>query len=318
MSHDVEARILGTAAGQHGIVTRAQLLATGLSSSAISRRLSRGLFRPLHRGVYLVGPLESRRSREMAAVMAAGAGAVVSHLTAVRVWTLIKLKGQAGSVPVDISVQAPDRGSRRPGLRIHRVASLPRGECVVHDGIPVTTPGRTLIDVAGTLGHRDLERAVARAERAGLVEADDFRSLVSRHEGRPGVPQLRAVLELQGGPAFTRSEAEARFLELVRRGGLPRPRVNERLGPYEIDFLWPAERLAVEVDGFGFHSSRSSFEGDRRKDAWLLARGIRVLRLTWKQIAEEALATIVQVTRSLHSSTAGQFPGGGADPHRRS
>lgn len=294
MNRKVEDRVAAAAARQHGVVARAQLVEAGLSPSAVARRLRAGRLRPLHRGVYLVGPLSPARAPEMAAVLASGPGAVVSHLSAASLWGVYP--GRAGA-PVDISVAA-NRG-RRPGIRVHRVVGLNAEERTVLDGIPITTPGRTLVDLAAAVGSRELEGAVARAEREGLVAPDALPALVARYRGRPGTPALRAVLEAGGGPALTRSEAEARFLGLVREAGLPAPEANVRVGRYEIDFLWRAEGIAVEVDGFRHHASRPRFEGDRRKDALLLSGGIKVVRLSWRQITREAMATAVQIGQAL-------------------
>jgi very-short-patch-repair endonuclease len=140
---------------------------------------------------------------------------------------------------------------------------------------------------------------VARAEREGLATREALNILVARHPRRPGTPALRAVLESEGGPTLTRSEAEAKFHTLTRCAGLPPPEINVGVGPYELDFLWRAEGIAVEVDGFRHHSSRPRFEGDRRKDAWLLANGITVIRLSWRQIVHEPLATAVLIGQAL-------------------
>lgn len=203
--------------------------------------------------------------------------------------------------PVDISVEGANRG-HRPGIRVHRVTCLRPDERTVLHGIPITTPGRTLIDLAPVVATNQLEGMLARADRHGLVDREGLRKLLARHPRRPGVPALKAILELHKAPAFTRSEAESRFLQLARRAGLPRPDTNVTIGQYEIDFLWRAEGVAVEVDGYRYHSSRSSFEGDRRRDAWLLARGVKVVRLSWRQITEDAIATAVLVGQALARS----------------
>jgi very-short-patch-repair endonuclease len=240
----------------------------------------------------------------MAAVLASGAGAVVSHQSAASLWGMRPARPTerwstgADPEPVDVTVVGGNRG-HRPGIRARRVARLDAGERTVRDGIPITTPARTLVDLAEVAGTRELERAVAWAEREGLVAREALAVLLTRHRGRPGTPALRAVLDVQGGPALTRSEAEARFLALVRKAGLPAPEANVTIGRYEIDFLWRTAGIAVEVDGFRHHSSRPRFEGDRSKDAWLLAAGTRVLRLSWRQIVHEAMATAVQVGQAL-------------------
>jgi very-short-patch-repair endonuclease len=117
------------------------------------------------------------------------------------------------------------------------------------------------------------------------------------------MPALRAILERSGGPALTRSRAEEAAVALIRKAGLPAPHTNVAVGPYELDIFWPRERVAVEVDGFRHHSSRPRFENDRRKDAWLRARGITVLRLSWRQLTEEAVATAVQLGQALVHAT---------------
>lgn len=140
---------------------------------------------------------------------------------------------------------------------------------------------------------------MARAEREGLVDGEAMDTLVARSRGRPGVAALRALVAAPAGPAFTRSEAEERFLALVREARLPAPELNVAIGRYEIDFLWRGAGIAVEVDGFRHHSSRPRFEGDRRKDTWLLAAGIKVVRLSWRQIVDDPVATAVQVGQVL-------------------
>lgn len=290
------------AARQHGVVARRQLLEAGLTSSAVHRRLARGIFKPIAgAGVYLLGPVERPRSREMAATLAAGPGSVVSHRSAASLWGLLHPDSRPASppLPVEISVQLPARGPRREGVLVHRVRSLPDDERRECEGIPITSPARTLLDLAAILGQRELETAVARADREGLADASDVERLLARHPGATGSALLREVMGREEGAALTRSEAEMRFLQLVRRARLPAPRVNRKFGPFELDFYWPAAKLAVEIDGFEYHSSRASFVGDRRRDAWLVSRGIRVLRLAWAQVTREEVATAVQLGRAL-------------------
>lgn len=181
---------------------------------------------------------------------------------------------------------------------MHRV-DLPPVDRTIKHGIPVTTPARTLLDVASELPLRDLEAAVARAEREGLVTREQLFALLKRNVGRRGARALRAVLRIAGGPALTRSEAEERFLALVREADLPPPECNAKVGAYEIDFLWRRQAIAVEVDGYLYHSGRTRFDGDRRRDARLLAQGITVLRLSWRQITQEAVATGAQLAVAL-------------------
>jgi very-short-patch-repair endonuclease len=295
VSAAVERRIAALARQQHGLVTRAQLLAAGLRPGAVDRRLRGARLRALHRGVYLVGPLALPRTPLMAAVLACGPGALLSHGTAASLWDLVP--GRGAGDPLDVAVPGGDR--RRPGIRIHRIGPLAPAERTELDGIPVTTPARTLLDLAGTVAGRELEQAIARGERAGLVTARELAGALSRRRGRPGAAALRLLLDAAHRPALTRSEAEERFLALVRQAGLPAPEVNVRVGPFELDFLWRAAGLAVEVDGFRFHASPAAFERDRRRDARLAARGIQVIRLSWRQVADEGLVTAVQVAQAL-------------------
>jgi very-short-patch-repair endonuclease len=171
-------------------------------------------------------------------------------------------------------------------------------------GIPITTAARTLYDLAGRLRRRPLERAVAEAIALRLTTATGVRAMALRQAGRRGAGRLRAVLDL-GDPRRTRSEAEEIFLGLVRRGGIELPVVNTRVAGYEVDFYWPAAHLAVEVDGFAFHISRRAFEQDRRRDAELATLGVRVVRVTWRQITEEPEAVVRRLKGALSPVAAG-------------
>lgn len=302
MSRVVEERIAGLAARQHGLATRSQLLGIGLTGAQVRSRVRTKRFRELQRGVYLVTGVRMPRSREMAAALACGPGAVVSHRSAAALLGLLPHPGK--SAPVDVTVPGSDRG-RRPGVRAHRVIQLDPDEVAEADGIPITSAPRTVLDLARVLRGRELERALTRAERKELTSRTELLSLVARQPGRRGIRGLRALLLDEGRRAVTRSEAEERFLVLVRRAQLPAPEVNVVVGGYEIDFLWRGERLAVEVDGFAYHSSKATFESDRRRDASLSARGLRVVRITWRQITHEPEAMLVRLAQALARSGVG-------------
>jgi very-short-patch-repair endonuclease len=199
---------------------------------------------------------------------------------------------------VEISI-ARTTGVRRPGIRIHRTTTLEPQDLRKLDGIPVTSPARTLLDLGTVLRPSGLERAFAQAETKRLVRRTDLVALLERHGRRPGAGPLRALLEAEAGPAFTRSEAERKLLELVRAAELPGPKTNARLGAYEVDFLWPRHRLVVEVDGYRFHSQRSAFERDRRRDAELTRRGFTVIRVTWRQLVDEPHAVVARIAAAL-------------------
>jgi very-short-patch-repair endonuclease len=292
----IDAVIAPIAARQRGLVTRAQMLEGGVSAAAIDARLKAGTLRAVYRGVYLVGPVVPADMAELAAVLACGPTAVLSHRSAAVRWGL--LPGPTRDVPVDVAVRR-GRGCRVTGIRSHRLPALRPDEVTEHDGMPVTTPSRTILDVAHELGRRDLERVVAGAERLELLDRAELRRLIAVHPRRPGVAALRSLLTDRAPAALTRSEAEERFLGLVRRAQLPTPETNVPIGIYRVDVLWRRERVVVEVDGFAFHRSRGRFEGDRRRDARLLADGYRVVRVTWEQMEHEPEAMLVRLGRIL-------------------
>lgn len=290
------------AARQHGVVTRAQLLDAGFTPDMVDGRVAAGRLRPLHRGVYLLGALVGRLeppwAREMAAVLACGPGAVASHESAARLWELFR-DVRDRTCCVHVTISGANRG-RRPGIRVHRVASLPEGDTALLEGIPVTAPARTLVDLAASLTPRALEQALAEAERRQLTDLEDVMAVLERGSRVRGAPLLRRLIRSRGvGLAFTRSAAEERLLALVRKGGLPAPETNARIRGHEVDFFWRSERVVVEVDGFEFHSSRQSFESDRRRDIRLAATGLRTVRVTWRQLTEEPDAVLVRLAQIL-------------------
>lgn len=282
------------------MVTRAQLLSLGLSYHAIDSRVKAGRLYVVHRGVYLLGHrAASERWREMAAVLAYGEGAVVSHRSAAQLWSLLAYPAQRR--PIDVTVQG--NPSVRPGILLHRVMRLHPRDVRSCNRIPITTPARTVLDLAGQGSYREFEQAFAEARVRRLVNRHQLMAMLERNRRRPGAGVLRAMLVGDSTPALTRSEAEERFLELVRSAGLPPSETNVRLGAHEVDFLWPKERLVVEVDGFQFHSSRAAFERDRLRDAELQARGFRVIRVTWRQLADQPEAMMARIARALTAQT---------------
>lgn len=292
-SGDVARAITQAAATQHGVVTRQQLLRAGVSEQIIDRRVGTGQLTRLHRGVYAAGPLLSWQGRLLAAVLACGVGALLSHRSASVLWRL-QAEGAVGD-RIDVTVGRGDR--RRPGIRVHRVAGLVPTDVASVEGIPVTSVARTLIDLAAWVPRQDLERSCAAALKLGLVGREELVERIAQTRAR-GVARLREVLGADG-PAFTRSEAESRFVALMRKAQLPRPDMNRIVAGYEVDALWPDQRLVVEIDGFAYHSSRESFEADRRRDAVLAAAGLRVFRVTWRQIVHEPEAVLVRIAQAL-------------------
>lgn len=299
MKRDAQTRIGELAARQHGLVTRAQLLGAGLSGRTVDYRVRARRLQPVQRGVYRLAPIASPSEREIAGVLACGPEAVVSHRSAAALWGLLPRGRQA---PVHVTVRARHR-RRRPGLLVHCSPGLRPEETTKIDRIPVTTPARTVIDLASTVRLRRLEQALAAAEREGLTGHPELASLIDLHPRRRGVRALRALLEKDAQPAFTRSDAEESFLSLVEKAQLERPQSNVMVAGHEVDFLWRAARLVVEVDGFEFHSSRAKFESDRKKDGHLSARGFQVIRVTWRQLRREPEAVLVRVAQSLTAAS---------------
>ncbi len=284
------------ASRQHGVVTRVQLLGAGVSSDMVDRRLKAGRLRRLLRGVYLVGPLSAPHTQEMASVLTCGDDAVVSHRSAAALWGMLPLRDDSASVDV---IVVGGRPRHRAGLRVHCVRTLHPDEVTRFDGIPITTPARTLYDLAACVAHRELERALAEGFAQRLTSHSHVLSLMRRHPRRRGVDRLLALIERGASPPLTRSAAEEQFLGLIRKAQLREPEVNMQVEGYEVDFVWRSERLVVEIDGRAFHSSDRSFESDRRRDGVLVAAGLRVMRVTWRQIVNEPEALLVRLTQAL-------------------
>jgi very-short-patch-repair endonuclease len=291
--HEADAIIIAIAARQHGIVARWQLENAGVARHIVAYRTRRQQLQRLHRSVYRLAPLAGPCEREMAAVLCSGEAAVASHRTAAVLLTLLPPHASELSV-------STDRGHPRPlpGVRVHRVC-LPRDERTVAQGVPVTTAARTLLDLAAVATTRELEQALATALRLELTTTARVARVLKRHPRRPGCARLRTLLSLGTAPKFTRSQAEERFLALVQRAQLPAPVANVRVSGYEVDFHWRKHQLVVEIDGLAYHASRRAFVQDRRRDAALLAAGMRVMRFTWADLTEQPEATVVRVAQAL-------------------
>jgi very-short-patch-repair endonuclease len=293
----LERELSRLASRQHGVVARRQLLELGFGEGAVDGRVTAGRLTVVHRGVYLVGhTARARLATEMAAVLACGAGAVVSHRSAAVLWELVG--GPNGHVRVDVTV-AGDWAPSRSGVRVHRVGRLEVRDVTRMAGLPITTPARTLLDLAAALALAELETAAAQARRRYGVGSASLADQLERNDGRPGVPTLRALLESGERPALVRSKAERRLLALLRRSGCPNPEANQRIADFEVDLLWRHQRLVVEFDGFEFHADRAAFERDRRRDAELQARGYRVIRVTWRQLLDDPQAVVDRIQRTL-------------------
>lgn len=165
--------------------------------------------------------------------------------------------------------------------------------------LPVTTPARTLLDVAGLVSPRVLERLLEQAEILRLVDRAELATWLDRRRGARAAKRLGAALAATAEPGVTRSDLEAALLELLHRHRIPRPLVNHRLGPYEVDFLWPEARLVVETDGRRHHGTAAAFERDRARDARLAVAGYQVMRFTYRQVTREPHRTAEAVRAVL-------------------
>ena len=288
-----ETRLAAVARPQFGMVSHAQLRKLGLTTSGIARRVRSGRFTREHRGVYYAGhgPV-TLRGRFMAAVLACGEGAVLSHRSAAVLWGLLKRAPAAPEVTVP-----GQRGRKREGITVHR-SPLSPSEMTVVDGIPVTSVARTLIDLADVVSRRTLERAFDEAE---IKRLDCTGLTVLSH--RKGAPLLAAVQnDHQPGTTVTRSDLEERMLALCRQHGLPTPDVNHHAEENEVDFTWRQAGLIVETDGWATHGTRRAFERDRVRDADLVAAGWRVIRLTHRRLERQPQAVTRQLRRLLSAS----------------
>jgi hypothetical protein len=279
-SGEVDLTIGALAERQHGVVSRAQLLELGVGPDAIGRRLKLRRLRQVHRGLYSIGHrLLTQDGRWMAATLACGAGAVLSHRAAAALW------GMRGGTRLEVTV--PSGHGRSHGIHVHR-ASLPPDERTTHRGIPTTTVPRTLLDLSAAVQRHELRGALREAERRRLTDPLSLHDLVAGYPRRPGLKAIRALLAEAGiGAKIIRSELEDCFQDFLVRAGLPLPQTNVVIEGYEVDCVWPEQRLIVELDGHASHSPTHAFELDRARDRRLEAAGWRVIRITWRQLEQE-------------------------------
>jgi predicted transcriptional regulator of viral defense system len=308
-SRDPAVAMADLARRQHGVVSREQLLDLGVGRHFIGRHIERARLHPLHRGVYAVGHRKLTRGGVwMAAVLAAGERAVLSHRSAAELWRIRDTSRRL------VEVTAPRQRRPRPGLTVHR-AVLPSDEVTIHDGIPVTTPARTLLDLAAVLDEHKLARAAERAEALKLTSPTSLAELTQRYPKRPGTPKLKRLIEEHRiVPTTTANDLERRFLTFLEANDLPRPLVNESLDPHTTpDFRWTQQRLVIELDGFETHGTRAAFERDRARDRQLTAQGWRVARITQRQLDNEP-ATLAKELETLLRSATTAAPAPPPDP----
>ena len=282
---------------QRGRVARRQLREAGVSDSAVDRLVAKGQLHREHPGVYAVGhPGDAPLARETAALLACGQRTLLSHLTAAELWHLLPSGSASGALDVTIA----GRQTGNPlGVKVHRTRRLHTSEVRVRERLPVTSPARTLLDIAEQLTERALELALDEGLQSGIVRVNQIRDVIARNPGRHAGTILTALLEARTGSTISRSEAEDRMLELIRAAQLPPVEMNVRLLGFKADFLWREQRVVLEVDGYRYHSSKSAFERDRRKDAAFRAAGWDVIRVSRNQVVHDPFFVVALVAAAL-------------------
>ncbi len=281
------------AAEQWSVMSLDELRECGLSGKAVWGRARKGWLHRLHEGVYAVGhPNPPFEGHMLAAVKACQPDAFLSHFAGSALWEFVRWDGR------ELEVTVRSAGTRiRPGIRVHRTSMLIPADVRRFRGIPVTSPARTLVDLASVVDYGTLRRAVRQAQSRKRVTFRELSEALARLRPRRGARNLARILA--SGPAPTRSELEDVVLDLMLRGGLARPDVNVPLlldGRRVIpDFRWPAARLVVEADGAAWHGHRIAREDDAERQALLEAHGERVVRVTWDQAVSRPGETLARL-----------------------
>lgn len=297
----VDRIISAIATQQHGVVARWQLLDAGVTTEQIKWRVRTGRLHEVHRGVYLVGhAVPPPLAIEQAALLACGESAILSHRSAADLW---KLLPYPASNPVWVTVP-PGRNADRSGIRISR-AMLDRRDIRWREGMRLTSPPRTILDLSPLLSEEDLESVVAEAQFRGWASLNELRAQLEGHEGRRGVAKLRYVLDLPSGPKRTKSGGERAMLRLLRGCGIQGFETNAWIHGYEVDFLWRELGVVVELDGWDGHSGRVAFERDRLKIAKLIAHGLTVIPVTGRQLRDDHVGVTRRLERTLDAARDG-------------
>jgi hypothetical protein len=261
----------------------------------VAYRVQTGRLHPHYRGVYGLGHATlSREGRWMAAVLACGEGAVLSHLSAATLWEIWRRRANGSDVTV------PRQRRARPGIRLRCTRNLDPRDVTVHNGIPVTTVARTLVDLTDVLDSHQLANVIHEAAFRNRFDLSATRAAMARANGRR-LSVLHAALEAHAaGSAGTKSALEDRFLALIRRAGLPQPLTNVGVEAggrrIEVDVYWPDRKLCVEVDGPGHERPRTRLQ-DRARDRALRAAGLRIVRVTGHDVDHRPAAVISELVR---------------------
>ena len=292
-----ESRPLALAAlatSQHGVVSSAQLLELGYSSTTIARHRANGRLHRVHKAAYAVGHgALTDHGRCLAAVLASAAGAVASHAAAAWLW------GIDARLEPTIDVTVSSRGRRRRGIRIHHSTILCDADLTAYEGIPVTAVPRTLLDIAAERTARALERSLERTEHLGLLELAAIDELLRRCGGHAGRDRLRDGIALYRQPGFFRSGYERRLRMIIERAQVTMPSFNFFVEGQELDAYWESARFAVEVDAYSTHGSQAAFERDHARDERLRLAGIEIARFTTRQIESDPDFVGIQIRERL-------------------
>jgi very-short-patch-repair endonuclease len=287
------------AAGQRTILSWEQLLACGLGPDAIAYRNGTGRLSLVFHRVYTIvcGELPPL-AREQAALLSCGKHAFLSHRSAAFVWGLRKAPPQL----VELSVVGRHCKSRE-GLRIHRIRAIDRSEVQRHEGLWVSAPARAVLELASTGPAKDVANAIDAGLAHPRFTPRELREVLARNRPCRGAARLAAILGDETATATSRSRNEKRLLRLLRDAGLPLPETNVPFGRFELDFFWPRERLAVELDSYPFHRGPAAFRRDREKD--LLARdaGIELMRFTGDHVVDRSGMVLARIAGELARRT---------------
>jgi very-short-patch-repair endonuclease len=290
------------AARQRAVVTRRQLLELGVQAGMIDRALARGRLHRLHQGVYSLVPFSvlPPLAAEHAAILACGERALLSHHSAAAAWGIRPLLDG----PVDVTVIRGERGRKRKGMRVHRTAQLDPRDSRRYQQIPITSPARTLLDIAPEVSGRSLEWALDQALVKRLTTRAQIKAVLATYPHRPGAPKLAALLDPDRPTSLTASTPEERLFRHIRRANLPIPEVNARVGNYTADFLWREHKVILEIDGYHYHHTRAAFERDHRRDAEHQRDDFLVIRVTPRQLQHNHEAILVHVATTLERRRA--------------
>jgi predicted transcriptional regulator of viral defense system len=298
-------QVAALAAGQHTVFGLDQLGAVGLSAQAVFKRAQRSQLFRIYHAVYSLVPAElvPWRGRYLAAVLACGPRAVLSHRSAA------DLLGLRPTATAAIDVTVPRRSARTtPGVTVHRSTTLTAADTILVDAIPCTNVARCLLDLAGVVPAAQLERALNQAEMLRVFDLRALEDQIARNRHTPAATRLRAALAAYAGAQPAESALEEAFVELVRQAGLPAPERQFWIVPDDggsairADFAWPAQRLVLETDGRQSHGTVQAFEADRRRDQRLIRAGWRVVRVTWTQLIREPQTVVDLVAELLRAA----------------